>query len=234
MNGNRAIPCGTGASAAVSSVRAWRPLLAVLVALHAAGCGGTGSDESESAVYDDAGNCVKDREALSEILVQPQACVSSAECPPGSFCNGETGQCDWECYTDSDCGFAATCGCDGICQDGSPPGPGAAGDPACPRDLHLLQDTDPDIHNRDCTRDEHCPYGARCDGVTHRGDYDCLSDADCTGGTGRNCSGECVEPGCAEPGPESRVAEDEGTPDIIPVLPGNTWVKQAFSIRITH
>jgi hypothetical protein len=234
MNGNRAIPCGTGASAAASIVRARRPLLAVLVALHAAGCGGTGSDESESAVYDDAGNCVKDREALSEILVQPQACVSSAECPPGSFCNGETGQCDWECYTDSDCGFAATCSCDGICQDGSPPGPGATGDPACPRDLDLLQDTDPDIHSRECTRDEHCPYGARCDGVTHRCDYDCLSDADCTGGTACDCRGECVEPGCDAPLPDQRPPTVEVTPDVITVLPGNTWGKQTFSIRITH
>ena len=208
--------------------------LAIVAAL-AAACTATGGDQSGSTVYDDAGNCVKDREALSEILVQPQACVSSAECPPGSFCNGETGQCDWECYTDSDCGFGATCSCDGICNDGSPPGPGAGGDPACPRDLDLLQDTSVanDIHNRECTRDEHCPYGARCDDETHRCDYDCLADSDCTGGNVCSCGGECVEPGCAAPLPERRAPTVEVTPDVITVLPGNTWGKQTFSIRIT-
>src|SRR4029079_17930940 len=114
--------------------------LAILGALAAAACTGTGGNQSGSTVYDDAGNCVKDREALSEILVQPQACVSSTECPAGSFCNGETGQCDWECYTDSDCGFGAACSCDGICNDGTPPGPGATGHPACPRELDHMQD----------------------------------------------------------------------------------------------
>ena len=207
--------------------------LAILCVLYAVGCGGTGSGESGSTVYDDAGNCVKDREALSEILVQPQACVSSTECPPGSFCNGETDQCDWECYTDSDCGFGATCSCDGICNDGSPPGPGATGDPACPRDIDLLQETNPDIHNRECTRDEHCPYGARCDEETHRCDYDCLADTDCTGGKVCDCRGECVESGCAEPVPGRRVPTVEVTPDVITVLPGNTWGKQTFTIRIT-
>ena len=241
MNGSGAIPCGTGAFASGASARGRGTrigatvLPSIVLLLQALGCDGRGADQSGSSVYDDAGNCVKDREALSQILVQPQACVSSAECPPGSFCNGETGQCDWECYTDSDCGFAATCSCDGICQDGSPPGPGANGDPACPRDLALLQDTTPatDIHNRQCTRDEHCPYGSRCDDVTHRCDYDCLADADCTGGNVCNCRGECIEPGCAEPVPERRVPTVEVTPDVITVLPGNTWNKQTFSIRIT-
>ncbi len=210
-------------------------LASLFLLLHAA-CDGHGDQQSGSTVYDDAGNCVKDREALSQILVQPQACVSSAECPPGSFCNGETGQCDWECYTDSDCGFAATCSCDGICQDGSPPDPGATSDPACPRDLDLLQATapDPDIHDRQCTRDEHCPYGARCDEETHRCDYDCLADTDCTGGDVCNCRGECVEPGCAGPVPERTAPSVEITPDVITVLPGNTWQKQTFSIHISH
>lgn len=215
-------------------LRSWH-LLALATASLAIGCSNVGGQSGGSTVYDDAGNCVKDREALSQILVQPQACVSSTECPPGSFCNGETGQCDWECYTDSDCGFGASCTCDGICLDGSPPGPGATEDPACPRDLDLLQQTspDPDIHDRECTRDEHCPYGARCDEVTHRCDYDCLADTDCTGGDVCNCRGECVEPGCAEPIPERHVPTVEVTPDVITVLPGNTWGKQTFSIRIT-
>lgn len=237
MNGRGEIPWGapapSGRGKEGSGVRIMVRAATVLCAIAAAGCTGTGGEQAGSTVYDDAGNCVKDREALSEILVQPVACVSSTECPPGSFCNGETGQCDWECYTDSDCGFGATCSCDGICNDGSPPGPGANGDPACPRDLDLLQDTDPDIHNRECTRDEHCPYGARCDDETHRCDYDCLADTDCTGGTVCDCRGECVEPGCAAPVPERTVPTVEVTPDVITVLPGNTWGKQTFSIRIT-
>jgi hypothetical protein len=215
-------------------LRSWH-FLALATALLAIGCSNVGGESGGSTVYDDAGNCVKDREALSQILVQPQACVSSTECPPGSFCNGETGQCDWECYTDSDCGFGASCTCDGICLDGSPPGPGSTEDPACPRDLTILQDTTPekDIHNRECTRDEHCPYGARCDEVTHRCTYDCLADTDCTGGNVCNCLGECVEPGCASPVAERHVPTVEVTPDVITVLPGNTWGKQTFSIRIT-
>jgi hypothetical protein len=239
MNGRGEIPWGapapSGRGKKGSGGRIMVRAATVLCAIAAAGCTGTGGEQAGSTVYDDAGNCVKDREALSEILVQPVACVSSAECPPGSFCNGETGQCDWECYTDSDCGFSATCSCDGICQDGSPPGSGSTEDPACPRDLDLLQATapDPDIHDRECTRDEHCPYGARCDDETHRCDYDCLADTDCTSGTVCDCRGECVEPGCAAPVPERTVPTVEVTPDVISVLPGNTWGKQTFSIRIT-
>jgi hypothetical protein len=114
---------------------------------------------------------VKDREELSELLVQPIACTTSEECPGGSYCDGETDQCDWQCYTDSDCGFGFTCTCDGQCTDGAPPEPGADDDPACPRNLHLLQGQHIDDSDcptgascpATCASDEECPYNTTCD-----------------------------------------------------------------------
>ena len=194
-----------------------------------------GGDQSSSTVYDDAGNCVKDREALSEILVQPQACTSSSTCPPGSYCNGDTGQCDWQCYTDSDCGFGNTCTCDGQCVDGGAPdaGPGAA-DPSCPRNLDLLTNSTPPITDRTCTRDENCPYGSGCDAITHRCAYSCLADSDCSGGDVCDCRGNCVAPGAEAPQPDMVAPIVEITPAAVVVPPGNTWGTQTLSIRITH
>lgn len=80
MNGRGEIPWGapapSGRGKDGSGGRLTVRGAAVLCAIAAAGCTGTGGDQSGSTVYDDAGNCVKDREALSEILVQPVACVT--------------------------------------------------------------------------------------------------------------------------------------------------------------
>jgi hypothetical protein len=181
--------------------------------LFAAGCG-WGSDGGSRAgeIYDDAGNCVKDREELSEILVQPIACTTSNECPGGSFCNGETDQCDWQCYTDSDCGFGGACTCDGQCTDGTPPDPGEAEDPACPRNLHLLQgqhidDTDCPTGAScpaTCASDAECPYNTSCDLAVSKckyptldGERECLRDEQCPSGArcdsvSHRCTFDCV------------------------------------------
>jgi hypothetical protein len=141
---------------------------------------------SELAGDDGGPGCVKDREVLSEILVQPQACTVPADCPAGSFCDTEAGHCDWQCYTDSDCGFGNACSCDGLCLDGTAPDAGPASDPSCPRELDLLMQTNPwdagvEPLDRSCIHDEQCPYGSRCDHVTRKCTFDCLSDTDCVG-----------------------------------------------------
>src|SRR5262245_61459538 len=50
---------------------------------------------------------------------------------------------------------------------------------------------------RSCTVDDHCPFGAYCDLVSHQCSWDCLRDvatSACAGNLVCDCSGKCVSP----------------------------------------
>jgi hypothetical protein len=180
------------------------PMLLLLVM---AGCRDDGTGSGNNSLGDgDAGVCVKDRDALALLLAQPEACATSEICPTGSHCS-ETGQCDWQCISDSDCGSGLACTCDGRCIDegeaGSDAGVGV--DPSCPRNRDLLVDgtlqklctsdadcaadahcnttsgrcqlTTPPLQ-RSCILDEDCPFGSHCNTGTGRCAYDCLATND--------------------------------------------------------
>src|SRR5262245_16679313 len=140
-----------------------------------AGCDGLFGSDTGAAT---GTACVKDREALSRLLVQPQACVTSDSCPTGSHC-GDTGACDWQCFADSDCGSGMTCTCDGRCTGAGPGGDGGmppVADPSCPRDRALL--TSADTTSRTCTLDQDCPAGSHCDELSQKCTYTCLGTSD--------------------------------------------------------
>ena len=106
-----------------------RGVIAGAFLLSLTGCGFLFGEDAAAVGGEDAGaaGCEKDREKLSELLVTEQPCTTTAECQtshPGSFCNPEMNACDWECYSDSDCGFGFTCSCIGQCSDS--PDPSAA------------------------------------------------------------------------------------------------------------
>lgn len=155
-------------------------------------------DKSNQLGGGDAGVCDKDRDALAQLLAQPQACATSESCPTGSHCS-ETGSCDWQCIADTDCGSGFTCSCDGQCTSGGETGAdaGVTVDPLCPRDRNLLQTN---TLTRACNLDEDCPFGSHCDGGTGRCSYQCLAtndpdeDFDCEGATVCDCLGRCVPP----------------------------------------
>ncbi len=363
------------------------PPIGLVLLLLFTGCESWFGDDGKAAVVlDDAGMCVKDREELSEILVQPIACSTSDQCPGGAHCDAGTGQCDWDCFTDSDCGFGYTCTCDGYCQAGGEQSDaGPTTDPACPRDEGLLEETTrtnllpyssaflawmgggttranvavaPDgsmtadrftssdgfhlryqldglgeteytfsihvksetgenvdtvleiwdaasatymfpqpisvtgewqrfsltftpasasaqrvaiaaagedkplhvwgaqlepgalgpylpthggartvtgrpIDTRSCIRDEHCPFGSRCDEVTRYCAADCIADTDCTG-TGEvcDCSGACVVPGGPTPPQPTHLPVTRIEPSFVSVPPGDQWRPQTISVRI--
>ncbi len=143
--------------------------------------------------------CPKDREALSQLLVQPQSCSTTASCPGGSFCDPDLSVCDWECYTDSDCASQGTCSCKGLCIDEDAPLPPshAASDPACPRDEDVLAalNTEP----RSCVHDEHCPFGSHCDRGTGLCAFECLGtdhlESGCAPDKVCDCQGVCANEG---------------------------------------
>lgn len=201
------------------------------VALSGAGCDGLFGDSDRAGLAgEDAGPaCVKDREAMSEILARPRSCSVTAECPGGSFCDPASGQCDWQCYADSDCGFGNTCSCEGRCVAGDGADAGSGQDPACVKDEATLAT----VEDRRCVRDEHCALGARCDPVTRYCTYDCVSDSDCAGaGEVCDCRGACVVPGVdAPPAPVERPTTTV-SPAYLSIPPGEQWGKQTLSIRV--
>lgn len=197
--------------------RAVFPLWLLLVAL--AGCEDLWGSRHNIGPSADAGACTKDIDALTDLLVHPQACVASEQCPMGSFCNPATGVCDWQCYADSDCGGAGSCSCRGLCSAGVDGGAEPA-DPTCPRNEALL--ADPATRSRACVFDEDCPYGARCDATSRVCTLDCLTSADCgVGDTGPmtcDCFGRCAVTGVDPPPDTGDALVLEISPANLPVL----------------
>jgi hypothetical protein len=165
------------------------------------------SDWFGSSQAPQSGECTKDLDELTQLLVQPQTCSTSEECPDGSFCSPASAVCDWECFADSDCGVGVTCNCQGQCDSSEPP-PDPETDVACPRDEVVLQDIA--ANARSCELDEDCPHGSRCDPGTETCTWDCLSTENpsygCTdAGEVCDCLGACVESGAAKtPDTETR------------------------------
>jgi hypothetical protein len=217
----------------IPRVRFWRSCASILVLglLALAGCDSLFGDDGKQGglVVMDGGVCIKDREVLSSLLGQPQACANSNQCPGGSFCDTAAGRCDWDCFADSDCGAGFTCSCEGRCEaagTGGDAGPPA--DPTCARDLAALDD----IEDRSCLRDEHCALGSRCDAVTRRCTLDCTADSECAAGTVCDCRGACVAPGAAAPVPPTTKPSTTVTPTYVVVPPGGAWGVQTVSVRI--
>lgn len=178
------------------------------------------------------GTCTKDREALSELLTQPQACAVDTDCTvTGSYCRD--GVCDWDCYTDSDCGFGNTCSCEGRCIESGAPDAGPTSTGSCDRDLSVLEPMGTPLDRR-CIRDEHCPLGARCDQITRKCTFDCTSDTDCASGETCSCRGECVAPGATTP-PEADLTLPtvQISPSRVTVPDGYSWGNQTIGITIT-
>ncbi|MBI4511607.1 MAG: hypothetical protein HY698_18375, partial [Deltaproteobacteria bacterium] len=194
-----------------------------------------GESQRESEATDDAGACVRDLEALTKLLVEPQACVSSSTCPMGSTCNASTGACDWQCYTDSDCGPSGTCTCLGQCL-GADAGPGPTGDPSCPRNRDLL--LAPETKTRECVFDEECPHGSRCDSGTRTCTWDCLDTNDATHGCGAgaicNCLGRCVATGTPEAHAGDKRLHMEVGPTLITVVPppSGGWSQRRIDVAL--
>jgi hypothetical protein len=192
-----------------------------------------GESSRESGVVNDAGMCVRDLSALTQLLVTPQACVASSTCPKGSYCNSSTGACDWQCYTDSDCGTGGACTCLGQCL-GSPGSTPTTGDPACPRNRDLL--LAPATKKRDCVFDEECPYGSRCDSGLHTCTWDCLATTDptfgCGAGASCDCLGRCSVPGVTPTAAADRRLHLEVSPTQLPVVPPSTggWSQRRIDV----
>ncbi|HVZ75624.1 MAG TPA: hypothetical protein VHJ20_24795 [Polyangia bacterium] len=82
---------------------------------------------------------------------------------------------------------------------------GATTDPACPRNLELLESLrtgtpgGPDAGARACQYNDICPYGSSCNQQTGLCAYDCTADSDCNSTDGGtlvcDCLGHCVAPG---------------------------------------
>ncbi len=167
--------------------------------LSTAGCGleDLFGGSKSNVLTEDGGTCAKDLEALTDLLVQPQSCTVTDQCPMGSFCDIDRGACDWQCYSDSDCGPGGACTCRGQCTDVGEPPP--AEDPSCPRnrDLLIAIESTP----RGCVFDDQCPYGSRCDATSHTCTWDCIGESDpvtswnCPTGQMCDCSGRCTGDG---------------------------------------
>jgi hypothetical protein len=148
--------------------------------------------------------CKKDREALLESLLDPVACSTSESCPAGSHC-ASANQCRWECYSDSDCGGAGRCSCDGFCVKEERRGWSAKASVAeCLRDMEMLSSLG--NNERPCVLDEDCPFGSHCDQSSNTCEWHCLGsdhpDAGCSEGRTCDCRGLCVAPGARRTPPE--------------------------------
>jgi hypothetical protein len=205
----------------------WSWLAALLVL---SGCEALfGGDGNSGLVVMDGGVCIKDRDELSALLARPRSCATSEQCPGGSFCDTAAGRCDWDCFSDSDCGSGFSCSCEGRCfVDGAEPDAGVGGDTSCQRDLEVLAD----IGERNCLRDEHCALGSRCDSVTRKCTYDCVGDSDCGSGTVCDCRGACVAADSNDSTPLTAKADTAVNPTYVVVPPGGTWGLQTVSITL--
>jgi hypothetical protein len=152
----------------------------------------------------------RDIDELQRIARSPRSCELDANCPAGSHCDGDRGQCAWECLSDSDCGDQdLVCTGSGACEQRI--GPvllSPADSPACQavpfeERRAVLESLDED--QRFCAGDEDCPCGAYC-----ASDALCLAECiaelpdhpDMFCDPGRTCTplGRCQEAG-EEPAP---------------------------------
>lgn len=205
------------------------PTVLLLIAALSGACDTLfGGDGDRGLEIRDGGVCIKDREELSELLARPRACSTSDECPGGSFCDIDAGRCDWDCFTDSDCGSGFTCSCGGRCESPSALADAGVGDPSCPRELAVLAT----IAERACIRDEHCAVGASCDPVTRHCTYECANTAECGSGEVCDCRGECVVPGVGTVPQPTTKPTTVITPEYVTVSPDSAWGPQTIAVRI--
>src|SRR5262245_52042282 len=101
------------------SARAGLVILLVGFALASGACD---APDEPGSVTQATGECVREHDALINLLLQPKNCSVTADCPKGSHCSLETGKCEWQCASDSDCGLGGqTCDCAGYCTASTSP-----------------------------------------------------------------------------------------------------------------
>ncbi|MFH0901916.1 MAG: hypothetical protein V2A73_14905, partial [Pseudomonadota bacterium] len=206
-------------------------LVALAVGASSGGCGvgdflGFSGSKAEPVVGADG--CDRDIPALLALNNNPKTCIVGAAadtatgCPAGSYCDGVTGVCEWECKDASECN-GNPCSCDGLCEypgETLPPGV----DPSCPRSPSLLARIKLKEHRRFDSFGERCPLGSHRNAAGYC-DFDCDTVTLCPAGEVCDCSGRCVQSADIPPSPSPILAPGTALP-LLSVLATNVYVIQ--------
>ncbi|MBI4508522.1 MAG: hypothetical protein HY698_02720 [Deltaproteobacteria bacterium] len=222
-----------------TKLRSRNPLpLGLLGLLFLAGCGLDlfGGGNSNLGTTGPDGQCIRDLEALSSLLVQPKECTTGASCPNGSFCDTDRKACSFQCASQSDCPHGY-CTCDGRCLAADAGPKDTAADPSCPRNIERLKT---EIKGRACRFQEDCGHGARCDDSTKTCQYDCLGvegETACGAGKVCDCFGRCVAQGADDNAtPEAQLPVMHVSPrhhDVVLEATSKSWAPRSVDIKVT-
>jgi hypothetical protein len=152
--------------ALVDTSRRSRSLFSVAAAIAAlvVGCDGRVSD-GPPAVSKFRLTSARDIDELQRIKRTPRRCQADVQCPAGSYCDEDSGQCSWDCFADSDCGAEdLVCSARGLCEVGAwiltpSDTPECQAVPFEERRAVLESLAD---DQRFCSDDNDCPCGAYC------------------------------------------------------------------------